>query len=174
VELRGCKEWSSAGVGRRGQTFLFAAWETCTELWSILFDGDPRLSVQDTAVEESAGTARVELMVDVLAPGATPRALSSIRFRQAATFHERGGFQPILADVNVQGPYPPTGFVEFSINGSVIDRVPVTTDKFSFANGTLPPSFPAGQYTITAYYTGDEHYLPSRDAATVVIREREN
>jgi len=76
-----------------------------------------------------------------------------------------GGPFTINLELTVPAGSPvPTGTVQFSINGQVIGSANVTPDAASPPNGTAfltvnsSSSTPAGTYTITATYSGDNTY----------------
>ena len=64
-----------------------------------------------------------------------------------------------------QGLSAPTGTVTFYNNGSELTREPLS----SSGTATYSLSLPAGTYTLTATYSGDQTYFPSANNRSVVV-----
>lgn len=62
-------------------------------------------------------------------------------------------------------PADATGYVYFSLDGIVWYKAPVVDGKAQYEFGELP----AGEYTLYAYYTGDDNYNPTESNTTFTV-----
>ena len=128
-----------------------------------------------------AGSYRIQLVLyegeDVVSDQSVPFAIEWVKTATTITLADPDPLQysdPITVSATLlnEAGQPLSGKpVMFSLNGTT--SYPISTDSSGSATWNTQVLNPAGQYTVSASFAGDQEYLASSDAAALAI-EKEN